>query len=262
MLDLNRIKEYFDQPAAGRSQKGMLVEYLQYELLDSLFKQAGAEKLSFIGGTAIRIIHGSQRFSENLDFDNFGLSFAAFQALLGKALSEMRLKGFELETKFLRKGDNYHLYVKFPRLLFSLGLSGHGEEKIFVAVDAQKKKKIVKTEIGLLNKFGVFRNVVVNPPEVLMAQKLLAILYRPRAKGRDFYDVSFLSGKAKPDFAYIKKTTGLNKEQFSEKMIERCEKMNLNNLAKDVEPFLFDPGQKERVVLFRESLASILNKTL
>ena len=30
----------------------MLVEYLQYELLDSLFKDAAAAELSFIGGTA------------------------------------------------------------------------------------------------------------------------------------------------------------------------------------------------------------------
>ena len=256
MLNLSQIKEYF--ATAGHSQKGMLVEYLQYELLDSLFKQAGSEKLSFIGGTAVRIIHNSQRFSEDLDFDNFGLSASAFQALLGKALAEMRLKGFDMESRFLHKGDNYHLYIKFPRLLFSLGLSGHGEEKIFVAVDAQKKKKIFRTEIGLLNKFGVFRNIVVDPPEVIMAQKLLAILYRPRAKGRDFYDVSFLSGKAKPDFAYIKKTTGFNKEQFAEKIVKHCQKLNLKNLAKDVEPFLFDPSQKERVVLFRESLPSIL----
>jgi predicted nucleotidyltransferase component of viral defense system len=258
MLNLNQIKEYFDPSTFGRSQKGMLVEYLQYELLDSLFKQAGAEKLSFIGGTAIRIIHNSQRFSEDLDFDNFGLSYVSFKNLLGKALAEMRLKGFDLEAKFLHKGDNYHLYVKFPRLLFSLGLSGHGEEKIFVAVDAQKKKPIFLTEIGLLNKFGVFRNIVVNPPSVLLAQKLLAVLCRPRAKGRDFYDVSFLSGKAKPDFTFIEKTTGLNKERFTEKIIKYCQKLNLKNLANDVEPFLFDPSQKERVVLFRESLPIIL----
>lgn len=257
MLSLNQIKEYFEAPAAGRNQKGLLVEYLQYELLDSLFKQAGAEKLSFIGGTAIRIVHNSQRFSEDLDFDNFGLSYLSFKALLEKALAEMRLKGFELETKYLRKNDNYHLYVKFPRLLFSLGLSGHGGEKIFLAVDAQKKKRNFKTDIHLLNKFGVFRNIAVNPPAILLAQKLLAILYRRRAKGRDFYDASFLSGKTKPDFTYIEKISGLDKTRFAEKIIRHCETLNLKNLAKDVEPFLFDSGQKERILLFRKSLLSI-----
>ena len=52
----------------------MLVEYLQYELLDSLFKNKAVAALSFIGGTSIRILHDSPRFSEDLDFDNFGLS--------------------------------------------------------------------------------------------------------------------------------------------------------------------------------------------
>ena len=259
MLSLNQIKEYFDQPLASRNQKGMLVEYLQYELLDSLFKQAGSEKLSFIGGTAIRIVHNSQRFSEDLDFDNFGLNYTAFKRLLEKVIAEMKLKGFELETRFLEKDDNYHLYIKFPRLLSALGLSGHGEEKIFVALDAQIKPKNVKTERHLLNKFGVFRNIVVNPPSVLLAQKLLAVLYRPRAKGRDFYDVSFLSGKAKPDFTYVKKTSGLDKKQFTEKLLKHCQTLNLKSLAKDVEPFLFDSSQKERVVLFNESLPAILS---
>lgn len=259
MLRFAQIKEYFDRHEFGLSQKGMLVEYLQYELLDSLFKQRGSEKLSFIGGTAIRIVHNSQRFSEDLDFDNFGLSYLTFKGLLEKAISEMRLKGFDMETKYLKKTDNYHLYVKFPGLLFSLGLSGHEEEKIFIAVEAQKKKKVFKTGLHLLNKFGVFRNIVVNPPAILLAQKLLAILYRQRAKGRDFYDVSFLSGKTKPDFTYIKKITGLDKKQFSAKLDKHCKKLNLKGLAKDVEPFLFDPDQKERVLLFREILPSIFN---
>ncbi|MBI5700819.1 nucleotidyl transferase AbiEii/AbiGii toxin family protein [Candidatus Saganbacteria bacterium] len=258
MLDFKQIKEYFDQPLARHSQKGMLVEYLQYEILDSLYKQAGSEKLSFIGGTAIRIIHNSQRFSEDLDFDNFGLNYPAFKGLMGKAMAEMRAKGFELETKYLQKGDNYHLYVKFSRLLFSFGLSGHGEEKIFVAIDAQKKKKTFKPDIILLNKFGVFRNIAVNPPSILLAQKLLAVLYRRRAKGRDFYDVSFLSGKVKPDFAYIEALTGLDKKHFTEKAVKHCKKLNFKDLAKDVEPFLFDPSQKERVLLFYESLPAIL----
>lgn len=258
MLDLGQIKSYFEPKLGEQGLKGMLVEYLQYEFLDSLFKQAGAEKLSFIGGTAIRIVHDSQRFSEDLDFDNFGLDYASFAQLVGKALAEMELKGFEFEPRFLRKGENFHLYLKFPKLLFSLGLSGHHQEKILVAVDSQLKKKIFSPEIIALNRFGVFRQIAVNPAPVLLAQKLIAILQRKREKGRDFYDASFLSAKVKPDYAYIHKITGLEKELFKKKLVAHCEKLDFKALAKDVAPFLFDPDQKQRVLLFQESLPSIL----
>ena len=86
MLTLEQIKEFVGIETFQRSHKAALVEYLQYEILDSLYKQKNSEKLSFIGGTSIRIVYGSQRFSEDLDFDNLsrgernrlilGLSFA------------------------------------------------------------------------------------------------------------------------------------------------------------------------------------------
>lgn len=79
----------------------MLVEYLQYELLDSLFKDATAAELSFIGGTAIRILHDSPRFSEDLDFDNFGLSFTRFESLLKTACRDMEYKGFLIEYRLI-----------------------------------------------------------------------------------------------------------------------------------------------------------------
>jgi predicted nucleotidyltransferase component of viral defense system len=41
-----------------------------------------ASKLSFLGGTALRIVHGNSRFSEDIDLDNFGLSWHAFGAMI------------------------------------------------------------------------------------------------------------------------------------------------------------------------------------
>ena len=256
MLSFDQICEYFPKQLAKTSPKAILVEYLQYELLDSLFKLPGSEKLSFIGGTAIRIIYQSQRFSEDLDFDNFGLSPKAFSALVDKACAEMRLKGFRLERSHVKRGPHYHCYIKFPDLLPALGLSGHREEKIHLSLDSEEKKKLFPPQIKLLNKFGVFRNIPVSSPDVLLAQKLLAILFRKREKGRDFYDASFLWGLSEPNYIYIKKRTGLSENLFKKRLLARCEKLNYKNLAKDVEAFLFDESQKERVLNFKEFLAA------
>ncbi len=257
MLTLDQIKEYFPHPAARQNLRGILIEYLQSELLDSLFKLPGAEQLSFIGGTAIRLFFNSQRFSEDLDFDNFGLAYDQFKELLLKACRELSIKGIELEFRFLRKNRTAHCYIKFPSLLQKYGLSAHREEKILVSVDAKRKKKLVTPEMRALNKFGIFRNILINPAPILLSQKFLAILFRQREKGRDFYDASFLGGLTKPDYAYIKAVSALSAEKFKEAVIKRCSRFNYKHLAQDVAPFLFEAEQKERVLRFRENLQNI-----
>jgi len=258
MLTFDQIKEYFSPGLARINPKGMVVEYLQYELLDSLYKQAGSEKMSFIGGTAIRIIYNSQRFSEDLDFDKFGMDYNAFKDLLGKACREMELKGFELEYRFLKKGEVFHVYIKFPALLAIYGLKAHHLEKIFIAVDAEKKKEISAPEIKTLNRFGIFRSIKVNTPAVILSQKLMAILFRKRERGRDFYDVSFLSGLTRPDYSYIRAATGLPESQFKESFIKRCSGFDYKGLAREVLPFLFDAEQKDRVLNFAANISQML----
>ena len=90
------------------------------------------------------------------------------------------------------------------------------------------------------------------PASVLLAQKMMTVLERKREKGRDLFDVSYLSGLAKPDFNYIEKCNGTDKEQFLIKFDQRLQELDFAFLANDVEPFLFDSAQKERVLTFKE----------
>ena len=250
MLTFEQISSHFDPKLVRQNPKGILVEYLQYEFLDSLFKQAGSENLSFIGGTAIRLIYNSQRFSEDLDFDNFGLNYTHFKSLITKTCSEMQVKGFNLDFSFVKKDNTFHCYVKFNNILQQSSLTGHKDEKIFLSVDAEQKRRLFSPEIKSINKFGIFRSILSNPASILLSQKLLAILFRKREKGRDFYDTSFLGGLTSPDFDYISKTTRLTKEAFMDQLYRRCSHLNFKLLAKDVSPFLFNVGEKERVIKF------------
>src|SRR3972149_1697860 len=43
-------------------------EYLQLIFLSYLYQEKGASKIIFKGGTALRLLFGSPRFSEDLDF--------------------------------------------------------------------------------------------------------------------------------------------------------------------------------------------------
>jgi len=251
MLTLEQIKKHTGEDIFRRSPKAALVEYLQYEILDSLFKQKNSEKLSFIGGTSIRIVYQSQRFSEDLDFDNFGLNFKEFKKLLDLTTKDMSLKGFELEFRFIEKMA-FHCYIKFPNILFLNKLSPNDDEKLLIRIDTVEKDKNIKPETHILNKFGVYRKILVNPINTILSQKILAILERKREKGRDFYDVSYLLSMTKPDYEYLKNNRGWKPSDIKEKLLTRIAELNMKELSDEVLPLLLKPEDVDRVMTFKE----------
>ena len=261
MLTYQQIIEKYPPDVVQRNPRAILVEYLQYEILDSLYKQKGSELLSFIGGTAIRIVYGSARFSEDLDFDNYGLSFAEFDVLLNKTAADMSNKGFAVEFRLVEKGA-YHCYIKFPEILEQSGLPRKAKEKILIRVDAVRKEKFFEPKLVRLGGFDVYRNILANTIEVILAQKIVTIIERKREKGRDLYDVSFLLGRAEPNFEYIEKQFGWNKDEVMKRLHERLAELDFVELAKDVLPFLLKTDDQERVLSFREYVVQQLSETV
>lgn len=83
MLDLQQIKKEYSETLQGYD-RAIVREYLQVKILQGIFESKQASNLSFLGGTALRIVHGNSRFSEDIDLDNFGLSWQAFGELTQK----------------------------------------------------------------------------------------------------------------------------------------------------------------------------------
>ena len=251
MLTLEQIRGYFPDQVVKRNQRGILVEYLQYELLDSLFKLKEAAFLSFIGGTAIRMLQQSPRFSEGLDFDNFGLTFVQFEQALQKTCRDMEARGFLVEYRTVERGA-YHCYLRFPDILYKSGISPDAGQKILIRIDTEHKERFYEPQRYLLNKFTIYRQILTAPLSILLSQKMMTVMQRKREKGRDLFDVSILLGAAQPDFDYIARYLGIGKKEIIEQFTKRVEELDLEHLARDVEPFLFSPEQKERVLTFRE----------
>ena len=251
MQTYSQIKSKYSENVIRRNPEAILKEYLQYELLDSIFKQPGSENLSFIGGTAIRIVYGSSRFSEDLDFDNFGLAFDEFGKMLNGVIGDMENKGFLIEFRMVEKGA-YHGFIKFPEILKMNGLSNQPGEKILICIDAVRKKKNFEPRQFILDGFDVYRRILVNPIDIVLSQKLMAIIQRKREKGRDFYDASFLLGSTEPNYEYIEKQYEINKPGLLDKLEKKMDSLNFKELAKDVLPFLIKPEDQERVLSFKE----------
>src|SRR4030042_4590178 len=76
-------------------------EYFQNLFLSQLYKIEGAENILFKGGTALKIIYGSPRFSEDLDFSIFGIEQYQqkkfIEDIFAKGLVEIERIGIKVE---------------------------------------------------------------------------------------------------------------------------------------------------------------------
>ena len=257
MLTLAQIEQQY--PASLRPfKRGMLREYLQYKVLEIISNCEYAAKLSFLGGTALRIVYGNTRFSEVLDFDNFGLSEGGFDGLAQKVRAGLQAQGLRVEVDTVAKGA-YRCRVRLPDILFINELSPHQEEKILIQIDSLAHGFTYQPDKKILNKFDVFSEVFVTPPDILLSQKIYAAINRRRAKGRDFYDIVFLFSFVKPNYAYLQEKIGVsNAEMLREKLLGATRGFDFKELGRDVRPFLFDPDDSRKVALFPEFITQML----
>ena len=250
MLTLNEIRSFYSE-SLHRYPKFLLREYLQYKILEIIYESPYANGLCFLGGTCIRIVHGNQRFSEDLDFDNLSLSEADFENVARIIKRELTREGFKTDMRTIVKGA-WHCHVKFPGLLYEKGLSGHKEEKILIQLDTEPQHFDYEPERFILNRFEVFTTILTTPLPLLMAQKLYAIINRVRNKGRDFFDLVFLMGRnIQPDYEYLEnKLSVSDPEALKNVLLEKCRQLDMEEMAKDVEPFLFKPTDRKKVIQF------------
>ena len=115
MFDINQILDNYDQAMRG-FQAEILREYLLFKILQGIFNEMQSSQLSLMDGTEIRVIYGSDRFSEDIDFDNFGLPWDNFILLMNAVQRFLRFDGFAVEISLKKKGA-YHCNVRFSELL-------------------------------------------------------------------------------------------------------------------------------------------------
>ena len=255
MLTLQQIEQQYPEFAGRPFKRNLLREYLQYKILEIIFNSEYAPQLSFLGGTALRIVYGNARFSEDLDFDNFGLNETEFDGLAQKVRAGLEAEGLKVEVDTTAKGA-YRCRVRLPNILFVNELSPHQEEKILIQIDSAPHHFAYKPDRKGLNKFDVFSEIFVTPPDILLSQKICAAIGRKRAKGRDFYDIVFLLSFVKPNYGYLKARLGIGDgESIRKKLLESIAEFDFKELGQDVQHFLFNAKDTRKVELFREFMA-------
>jgi hypothetical protein len=181
-----------------------LREILQEVALLGLWRSKFFEKAACCGGTALRILHGLDRFSEDMDFSLLramkDFSFSGYSASLKKEIESF---GFAIRVEEVKKVAPTAVHSTFFKAdTCSQLLVIETDEEIVKAVPAGKILKIrldidtdppagFETESRYLLKPVPFAVRAYTLPD-LFAGKMHAVLcrrWKRRVKGRDWYDL-------------------------------------------------------------------------
>lgn len=260
MIQIEQIKNYF--PASIRDNsifdKHLLKEYLLLMILDYLSATTYIRKMTFIGGTNLRLAKGIDRFSEVLDFDCKDLSKEDFIEMTNGVIQFLERSCLRVEAKDKEnpKLKAFRRNIHFPELLFDLGLSGHKEERFLIKVESQDQGIAYPSVITNIKGCGFFFPFPVPSDGVLCSMKIAAML--ARAKGRDFYDLMFLLAQSKPDYDFLSMRCGVhNLEQFKRATSELLKTVDLKKKQKDFEHLLFNKANSEKILRFGEFVDSL-----
>jgi predicted nucleotidyltransferase component of viral defense system len=248
------LKDYLSQlvrkapsPAQGRN---LAREYLQARILGALQRAGAMIPLAFHGGTALRFLFAHARYSEDLDFALEGDREAYnFRHYLQAVRSEMALEDYRIELKINDRKAVHHAFVRFPGLLFELGLSPQREEVLAVKIEVDTNPPDGAALTSTVVRRYVVLHLQHHDRASLLAGKLHALLQRPYIKGRDLYDLLwYLSDPTwpSPNLTLLNNAlqqTGwggedLTEYSWREVVRTRLHTANWENVVRDVRPFL------------------------
>lgn len=252
MIDV--IQEHLNQlKGADEQMKWHHVrEFLQILVLKIMSDENVFEGCSFVGGTCLRIVFGIQRFSEDLDFSarNGGVDLDALEGIFTKRFMQYGI-GLELKTDTSQIVQVMDL--RYPRLLYDLGLSPLKDQKLRIKWDLDTRPPAgAEYTVSPLMKHGMMFAVDHYDLASLFAGKLHACLFRTCIKGRDWYDLLwFLARGVNPNLVLLNhaalQTQGQNfdfdMDGLRRALLKKIDAMDLRKVADDVERFLNDPSE-------------------
>lgn len=215
-------------------------EYWQLLFLQRLYMSNGSENIFFKGGTAIRFLFGSFRFSEDLDFtatapkENIEeMLVSTFDFFKKNTTADLEFKKEKVYKKFEEASVKYRFLFK-PKAL---------SQKVSIRIDVSLREKPQTKEETILTPFDYPISpypIVIHLKAVeLLAEKIRALYIR--GKPRDLFDLWFLLTKKIPiDQSMLKKKFAIYpRSQFSfKKLKEIISSYRENELKKDLNQFL------------------------
>ena len=260
-----------------QQKRNAIFEVNQQVILAGLYAGGFFESAAFYGGTCLRIFHGLQRFSEDMDFslltqdDKFD-----FTKYFPAIIDAFTMVGREVEIKKKDKrnfGKVESAFLKDNTDVYDVTFQTEKSIKIKIEVDTCPPLNF-KTEQKILLQPYSFMTRCLTLPD-LFAGKMHALVYRAwknRVKGRDWYDFEWYVRRASSclwrrlrrdwydfewyvrhdvplDFTHLaERCKQFNNEDitpklFQEKLIERLSTADIKQVKEDVLPFVRNPKE-------------------
>ncbi len=275
MLSLNDLLQFAEQRKMPLEKRRAITrEYLQTLVLWAMQQTHYAEKLIFIGGTALRFFYNLQRFSEDLDFNYLGnLKKEDVQIFVNHLQKELKKENITTNFSVRKSTETYFhwkVYIQFPEILQYYGCVSkkqkklHPEEKLSIQLDFQLMgRKKYPSETKIISNFGKRFRLRTTNLDMFLAEKSNAMLYRRFSRGRDFFDfMSLLFLGAKINVRYLKMRDVIvkNKNEYIVKIRNKVKRLDFQKLTNQLAPFLFQESDKKIMMEFDRHIDDLLQK--
>lgn len=266
---LELLKKY--NPQNLRDYENAMKEILQEITLLGLWRGKFFEHSAFYGGTCLRIFHGLNRFSEDLDFSLkkpiIGFKLNKYFTYVKREISSF---GFEIDVMEKEKKSETNILSAFIKgqteknLLQITIPEGYRDKvpsgskfKIKFEIDINPPKDFLLETNFVLKPFS-FPVLCYSKPS-LFAGKLHALVYRKwkeRVKGRDWYDfVWYIANDIPVSLKHLKqrmissndleRKSKLGKNELEKILLNRIDEVNFTIAKKDIAPFISDSSELE-----------------
>lgn len=238
-----------------QKRRNATFEVNQQIVLAGLYHGGFFERAAFYGGTCLRIFHGLQRFSEDMDFsllqpdENFSFS-TYFQPII----EQFELVGRKVEiTKKDKKSFSKveSAFLKDNTDVYDLSFTSEKSIKIKIEVDIVPPLLFETEQKLLLQPYSFMTRCFTLP--CLFAGKMHALVFRAwknRVKGRDWYDFEWYVRNGVPlDFKHLQErirqfnAMEITKEEFMQLLKERLGSTSISLVKQDVMPFVRNPEE-------------------
>jgi len=181
MLSLEALKKFTNQHQT--IEKNVVREYIQHLFLSCLYKLPGAENLLFKGGTALRIIYGSPRFSEDLDFTGVNIyNTNIIDSLFIEVLSCIERQGIKIDLKEAKLTTGGYLGIIHYEMYDFI-------EDIKFEISLRQSKNLDKEFNTIINNYTSAYTLISLSGKKIVEEKTNALI--SRKKPRDYYDFYF-----------------------------------------------------------------------
>jgi len=238
-----------------QKKRNAIFEVNQQIVLAGLYHGGFFDNAAFYGGTCLRIFHGLQRFSEDMDFsllkpdDNFDFK-KYFQPIIDQfVIVDREVEITKKDKRIFGKVES--AFLKDTTDVYDISFRAEKSIKIKIEVDTQPPLEFSTEHKLLLQPYSFMTRCFTLP--CLFAGKMHALVFRSwkkRVKGRDWYDFEwYVRNRVPLDFKHlqerIRQFNGLvvNQKEFLAMLKDKLATTNINQVKQDVMPFLKNPNE-------------------